>query len=115
MTIVLGLHFRKHKKNIAYWVASHCPTDNKRENYVKSMQQFINVDVYGKCGNLTCPYQKQRNPCEDDLALKYYFYLAFENSNCVDYISEKFWRNINHPVVGIIFPITQSKCSNLGN
>ena len=105
MTTALYLHFRKHKKNIAYWVASHCPTDNKRENYVKSMQKFINVDVYGKCGNLTCPYQKQRNPCEDDLALKYYFYLAFENSNCVDYISEKFWRNINHPVVWQIYPI----------
>ena len=32
MTIVLGLHFRKHKKNIAYWVVSHCPTGMNEEN-----------------------------------------------------------------------------------
>ena len=60
------------------------------------------MDIYGKCGNLTCPYQKQRNPCEDDMSKNYYFYLAFENSNCLDYITEKFWRLINHPVVPVV-------------
>ena len=32
---------------------------------------------------------------------KYKFYLAFENSNCVDYISEKFWDSLKHKVLPI--------------
>ena len=29
---------------------------------------------------------------------KYKFYLSFENSNCIDYISEKFWQALKHKV-----------------
>ena len=38
----------------------------------------------------------------DDNSIKYYFYLAFENSICTDYISEKFWRNFNQPVIPVV-------------
>ncbi len=31
--------------------------------------------------------------CFDLLEKDYKFYLAFENSNCLDYITEKFWNN----------------------
>ena len=55
------------------------------------------MDIYGDCGNLTCV-----GTCIDDNSLHYYFYLAFENSICPDYISEKFWRNINHPVIPVV-------------
>ena len=33
---------------------------------------------------------------------KYKFYLAFENSNCVDYITEKFWDSLKHKVLPIV-------------
>ena len=29
---------------------------------------------------------------------RYKFYLSFENSNCIDYISEKFWQALKHKV-----------------
>ena len=33
---------------------------------------------------------------------KYKYYLAFENSNCVDYITEKFWDSLKHKLLPIV-------------
>ncbi len=91
------------KSRAAFWIASHCPTEIKREQYVKALQKFITVDVYGDCGNLTCPFAHNgQNTCFDDNSITHYFYLAFENSICPDYISEKFWRNFNQPVIPVV-------------
>jgi hypothetical protein len=35
-------------------MASHCPTVGRREDYVKELRKFIEVDVYGDCGELQC-------------------------------------------------------------
>ena len=32
----------------------------------------------------------------------YKFYLSFENSFCVDYITEKFWKVLNYDIVPIV-------------
>ena len=59
------------------------------------------MDIYGKCGNLTC--QQQDGNCLNMLANDYKFYLAFENSNCKDYISEKFYINgLRHNILPIV-------------
>jgi hypothetical protein len=51
--------------------------------------RYIPVDIYGKCSNLSCARDGR---CWQMLGQKYKFYLAFENSNCKDYITEKlFW------------------------
>ena len=34
------------------WIVSHCNTQSRRDQYVKSMEDVIHVDVYGHCGNL---------------------------------------------------------------
>ncbi len=44
------------------------------------------------CGPLKCR-RSEENYCFDLLKRNYKFYLAFENSNCLDYITEKFWLN----------------------
>lgn len=59
------------------------------------MQYYIDVDIYGKCGNLTCSHE---NDCFDDLAEDYKFYLAFENALCPDYVTEKFFRTLRLPL-----------------
>ena len=88
-------YFRKKKSKAVYWIASHCPTEIKREQYAKALQKFIQVDIYGDCGNLTCPNaHRSHNPCVEDNAVIYYFYLAFENRE----INALNFPLVSHPV-----------------
>ncbi|EYB89772.1 hypothetical protein Y032_0228g2893 [Ancylostoma ceylanicum] len=72
----------------AAWFVSHCDTNSKRESYVKQLQEHFHVDVYGSCGKLKC---QRGGACENMLDEQYHFYIAFENSVCKDYITEKLW------------------------
>ena len=61
------------------------------------------MDVYGQCGDLPCPKAARGHDyCFEDLSANHSFYLAFENSNCVDYITEKFWRTLTKPTIPIV-------------
>jgi hypothetical protein len=68
--------FEGKKKSIA-WFVSNCDSESKREVYVKELQKYIDVDVYGKCGPLEC---HNNNSCYEMMAQNYKFYLSFENS-----------------------------------
>lgn len=61
-------------------------------HYARELSKYIQVDIYGACGSLRCP-RSQSQTCFDMLDEDYKFYLAFENSNCKDYITEKFFVN----------------------
>ena len=76
------------KTRLAAWFVTNCKARNQREDYVAAMQNHMMVDVYGNCGRLKC---RERDLCRDMLRRKYKFYVAFENSNCRQYITEKFW------------------------
>ena len=80
---------------------SHCVTPNRREEYVDQLSKHIQVDVYGACGPLTCP-RSQEDHCFAMLDTHYKFYLALENSNCKDYITEKFFTNGLQSVVVVV-------------
>ena len=63
---------------------------------VMELKKHIDVDVYGKCG-------KSCKPNCFSLLPMYKFYLAFENSICEDYITEKTYRNaLNNEIVPVI-------------
>uniref|UniRef100_A0A2C9KT84 Fucosyltransferase n=1 Tax=Biomphalaria glabrata TaxID=6526 RepID=A0A2C9KT84_BIOGL len=84
------------KTNHTAWFVSHCTTWSKREIYVKRMRKLIPVDIYGGCSDRKCGvihYRTSDNSlCLPMLSKQYKFYLAFENSFCKDYISEKFFK-----------------------
>ncbi|ESP05557.1 hypothetical protein LOTGIDRAFT_103318 [Lottia gigantea] len=88
------------KTKLAAQVVSHCPTPSLREQYVKSLQQYITVMVYGACG-----HAKQRSRDKHlfhNIENSYKFYLSFENSLCRDYVTEKFFQRQKSNIVPIV-------------
>ena len=96
----------KGKKFVA-WMASHCLTDSRREDYIRHLKRYIGVDVYGDCGNLRCPKDPtggdSDDRCYDLLEMKYKFYLSFENSICTDYVTEKFFQIMARDLVPVVY------------
>ncbi|XP_059174010.1 alpha-(1,3)-fucosyltransferase C-like [Physella acuta] len=74
------------KTRLVAWFVSNCKTESFREKYVEQLSRYIPVDVYGNCGSLKC---EDRRRCLEMLTHRYKFYLAFENSLCTDYVTEK--------------------------
>jgi hypothetical protein len=74
------------------WFVSNCHERNNRQKYAKELQKYIPVDIYGKCGTKKCP-RSTKTECYEMLNRDYKFYLAFENANCKDYITEKLFVN----------------------
>ena len=78
------------------WFVSHCSTEIRREEYARQLGQYVPVDIFGNCSR-ECPYD-----CYEMLRAEYKFYLAFENSWCPDYVTEKFIRPLFHDAVPIV-------------
>lgn len=85
--------FAKSKSRGVAILGSNCGGQNRRWDYVRELQKHMTVDVYGGCGTRSCPGHFVKDcPVIKD----YKFYLAFENSNCAEYITEKLWWNAYH-------------------
>lgn len=67
------------------------------------MQRYIAVDVFGSCSeNRSCP-ESEHHSCRELLGQNYKFYLAFENSLCEEYVTEKFFLAYQHNMVPVAF------------
>ncbi|XP_032977660.1 alpha-(1,3)-fucosyltransferase 4 [Rhinolophus ferrumequinum] len=77
------------KRGLVAWVVSNWDERQARVRYYHQLSQHVLVDVFGKGGS--------RRPVPDigllHTVARYKFYLAFENSQHLDYITEKLWRN----------------------
>lgn len=74
---------QKKKLGIAAALISNCGGSSKRLEFIKNLNQYINVKVYGRCGE-ACP---AKTNCRQFIAENYYFILSFENSLCLQYTS----------------------------
>lgn len=80
------------KTKDAVWVSSHCSTPSRRENLVNELSKYLTVDIYGQCGTKKCGTQyDDYTKCKSIFEKDYKFYLAFENSICNNYTSEKLY------------------------
>lgn len=83
------------------WLVSNCQTQSNREVYVNNLKRYIDVNVYGKCGNNSCPHS-QAIDCYRWLSQRCKFYLSFENSLCTDYSTEKLYYAMMTDMVPIV-------------
>ncbi|XP_050048919.1 alpha-(1,3)-fucosyltransferase C-like [Dermacentor andersoni] len=81
------------------WIVSNCRSFSRRESYVRELQKVVPVDVFGRCGRHRC--REQHFGCYREIAANYSFYLAFENSVCKDYSTEKLF----HPLMNSMVPV----------
>jgi alpha-1,3-fucosyltransferase len=121
-------NYAKGKTKMAVWFASNCWTvESSRNELVKELQKYIAIDVYGNCGNLTCPKKQDDSyesseECRELAASEYKFYLSLENSLCRDYVTEKytikirnnfynssfwyflrFFAMMHHPIIPVVY------------
>ena len=94
------------KKKMVAWMVSDCQAQSNREVYVKLLQKYVSVDIIsnnGRCGGKDlCPKSKNDDVCYDMIENTYKFYLAFENSICNEYVSEKFFNVISRNIVPVV-------------
>ncbi|XP_067670504.1 glycoprotein 3-alpha-L-fucosyltransferase A-like isoform X2 [Haliotis asinina] len=102
-TVNISDVLRRKSRSIA-WFVSNCGTSSKREVYVKELQKYIDVDIYGACRqnkSFDCPRERFFE-CLGLLNTTYRFYLSFENSLCKDYITEKFYNTFMTTAIPIV-------------
>nr|CAH0103410.1 unnamed protein product [Daphnia galeata] len=106
--ITLRHPWMRSKTKLVAWFVSHCDTPIQREEYARQLARYIPVDIYGRCGKeqvtSICDSADDPANCEEIRALRdqYKFYLAFENSWCPDYVTEKFYRTLQFDTVPIV-------------
>ncbi|XP_035691978.1 alpha-(1,3)-fucosyltransferase 7-like [Branchiostoma floridae] len=97
--------YAREKSKLVIWYASYCYRYLDRFSYARELMQYIRVEVFGACGNVSRSCKKDRKDlsCLRDHIRPYKFYLAFENFRCVEYITEKFWHNsLDYDVVPVV-------------
>uniref|UniRef100_A0A158Q8B7 Fucosyltransferase n=1 Tax=Elaeophora elaphi TaxID=1147741 RepID=A0A158Q8B7_9BILA len=84
-------------------LVSNCQTNSKRELYVNQLRTYINVTQYGQCNNITCNEECEvRESVCYTIPARHRFYLAFENSICRDYITEKLFKCLLRLMIPVV-------------
>lgn len=91
---------RAHLKRprLVAWVISNWSESQARVAFYYKLQRYISVDVYGGAGH---SLPAGRSSVVDCLS-KYQFYLALENSQHADYITEKLWNAVVAGAVPVV-------------
>ena len=81
------------KSKIGAWYVSNCRSKSGREKLFDDLKQYLSVSKFGQCS--------EENGCKrgDDcfktvVEPEYFFYFAFENSLCKDYVTEKLFTSL---------------------
>lgn len=90
---------RKTKK-VVWFVRDFKQDHSRRREYAEELMKHIDVDVFGKSNDYPCPCGSPEYCIR--LLKQYKFFLAFETSNCRDYITEKFFISLQHGVLPVV-------------
>ena len=89
-TRFLDDNFYTNRTGLISWAATNCDSVFwPRMPFIDELKKLLPLDTYGKCGTKKC-LPRRSDEC-NKLFASYKFYLAIPNSECHDYITEKFW------------------------
>ncbi|XP_033126212.1 glycoprotein 3-alpha-L-fucosyltransferase A-like isoform X2 [Anneissia japonica] len=91
----------KTKNRLIAWMGNNCKNEAfwPRMKFIEKLNNVIGVDTYGKCGRLEC----QSENCTEEMS-HYKFFLALENAECDEYITDQFWlTSLANNVVPIVY------------
>ncbi|KAL4231565.1 Galactoside 3(4)-L-fucosyltransferase [Mactra antiquata] len=91
--------FSRKKYSVA-WMVSHCSTMSHREDYVRELQKYIDVHIYGACGSYTC--DKNDHNCLKTVIKTYKFVLSFENTYHTNYVTEKLFNWFPENIIPVV-------------
>jgi hypothetical protein len=119
----------KTRKNSSIWFVSNCNA-RYRISFSVSLGNKFPVKIFGNClnkitsmfkvnskfisfnnnNNLSCG---RRSACEINELNSNKFFLAFENSNCSGYITEKFWRSLYYGIIPVVIQPSKQFYENI--
>lgn len=86
------------RENRIVWFVSNCDARNDRNRLANEIGRLFPLDRFGRC------VSSNKSEEFETILVRYKFYLAFENSNCEDYLTEKtFYNALSHGAIPIIF------------
>ena len=88
------------RKRDILWFVSNCKHDRtKRIEFARKLEKesALTLDIFGGCGK-----GRVSKEAEDQMWTEYKFYLAFENTACKDYITEKFFKVLGKEVIPVV-------------
>lgn len=89
----------KNKTKTALIVMSRCNTPAKRQTYLNKLKRLMDVDILGRCGKTwNCGMKYLHDSCYD-VVNQYKFFLAFEDSLCSDYFTDRIFENFDYDTV----------------
>jgi hypothetical protein len=92
--------YKKDNKFVAALISNPGDKSN-RIDIIQNLQPYIQVDIYGDYG-MPCSDLGPDPDCRLEISKHFKFYLAFENSICKDYITEKFFRTLRYNIIPVV-------------
>jgi hypothetical protein len=85
-------------------MVGNCNHTQGREAYVAEMKKYVDIDIYGHCGKgpVCGEFGELHFDCVKKFIGTYKFYLAYENSFCENYYTEKLTRMIGVDTIPIV-------------
>ncbi|XP_029950086.1 alpha-(1,3)-fucosyltransferase 4-like [Salarias fasciatus] len=81
------------------WVVSHWEDGLERVHFYRLLKDYIKIDLFGHAGTTVLP---PGHNSVVQMLRQYRFYLAFENSQHTDYITEKLWNAVNCGAIPVV-------------
>ncbi|XP_031631888.1 glycoprotein 3-alpha-L-fucosyltransferase A-like, partial [Contarinia nasturtii] len=71
-------NYARNKTKKVAMIVSNCAANNDRQIYAETLQKYIEVDIYGRCGTKNCSkkgeWNKESSSCLDLISKEYKFY-----------------------------------------